>query len=187
MKKRSNIFSVFLTGFILSAILFNSCNKSSNPEEYSGPCGAEHKPSIEAGNNIDPMTTVNFTNFIIDGEANVGWKIECTNVCTAQHSTVDVNITVKDVYGIRIEATILYGILRERPITLSKVHSSDLVNYEGSDDFGIKDYYGDSPGEFTLIVSMYFPSANNHWSDDSMFVSNNVADLHLSAWYRQVK
>lgn len=187
MKRNSIIFFGFLVGIILSAVLVNSCHKSSIPGEYSGPCGSEHRPSIVAGNNVDPMSKATHTNFIVNGDANVGWKIECKNVCTAQHSTVSVNISTNDLYGITIEATILYGILRERPITLSKVNTSGLVYYSGYDDFGIKDYYGDSPGEFTLIVSMNFPSANNHWSDDSMYVSNNVTSLNLSAWYREPK
>ena len=53
-----------------------------------------------------------------------------------------------------------------------------MSGLKGSDRFGMKDHYGDSPGEFTLIVSMYFPSANTTWDADSIFVADNVVNFY---------
>ncbi len=185
MKKFPNTLLFFLILLAALSVLNSSCNKSGTTET-SEPCGAEKHPDYYISNG-EAMEYAGFTNFIVNGEANVAWKISAANVCTAEHSSVRVSISVKDLPGIRIEATVLYGILRERPIQLSKTELGNALQYDGSDEFGIKDYYGDSPGEFDFILTMYFPSANTHWDVDSAFVADNVLKIEMYTYYNVIK
>ena len=188
MKMYLKSFCRLFPAVTLITLVLNSCD-TLKPTDENNPCGSEKSPyiSVDGSYVTNAMLKATFTNFIVNGEANVAWQIDCTNVCTAEHSDVSVKINVRDVPDIRIEATVLYGFLRERPITLTHTDLGNNVLYQGSDNFGIKDYYGDSPGEFNLILTMYFPSANTNWSADSMYVSNNVIELFMIAHYSDAK
>lgn len=180
MKQYQN--KLFLITSVLGIIFFSfiSCDVNNNSNGDDSPCGDRLYSNLIGGG----MENYAYTDFIVDGNASVSWRVNCQNVCTAEHSNVRVEISVDDPSGISVEATVLYGVLRERSINLTK--SIDLFgdyHFFGEDDFGIKDYYGESPGEFTLLLTMYFPSQNSTWSADSMFVANNVEDYSLDAFY----
>lgn len=176
MTKRFVILSVSFSLF--AALFIFSCDATSSSGD-SGPCPND---GIGIVNSVG-MGRYSYTNFAVNGEASVSWKVDCKDVCTAEHSTVSFQMTVRNVQGIRMEAVILYGILRERPVALSASNLGSTIEYTGSDSFGIKDYYGEGPGDFTALLTMYFPSSNSSWSADSSFVANNVITTYINAHY----
>lgn len=178
MKQKHVFLLTFLAGFILFSN--QSCDLVKSKEENKSPCGKRLLSGL-AGRGMDNYA---YTNFIVNGNASVSWRVNCQNVCTAVHSTPSISLSISNAPGITAKAIILYGYGRERPITLNKtIDRFGNYEFEGFEDFGIKDYYGESPGEFTLLLTMSFPSYNSTWSADSMFVVNNVIDYSMDVFY----
>ncbi len=180
MKNYLNRHFLITSMFAIIFFSFISCDINNNSKEDASPCGDRLLSNL-TGKGMDNYA---YTNFIVNGDASVSWRVNCQNVCTAVHSTALISFTISKAPGITVQATILYGILRERPITLNKtIDWLGHYEFKAFEDFGIKDYYGESPGEFTLLLTMSFPSENSTWSADSMFVANNVLDYSLDVFY----
>lgn len=175
------------TSFILPLLLISvicflnlSCDLVKSKDDNESPCpNTKLEPLYGCG-----MQNYAYTNFIVSGTASVSWRVNCQNVCTAEHSRVKVGIDVSNNPNIRVEAIILYGIQRERKIFLKKGLFINTYKYDGEETFGIKDYYGESPGEFTVLLTASFPSANTSWSEDSAFVANNIYCYFIESYYK---
>lgn len=78
-------------------------------------------------------------------------------------------------------------ILWEQSLTLSRSNDGLTRVWKGSDEFGLKQVYGDSGvGEFTLSATLDFPYQGSFEADTAYFFQN-VLNVTLEADYRATK
>ncbi len=124
------------------------------------------------------------TNFANEegSQASISWKIEQKDVCTKRHSNLDALFRVREEVAdqVSFKVVVWYGIFKEYPLTLTRRQDGNMVVFEGSREFGIRDVYGDGPGEFSIFADMYFPSTG-YWDTDSAYVDFNLRNLKIGA------
>jgi len=114
------------------------------------------------------------------------WSLQCDNVCTAIHSDVDVGVNLVKDAPVTVAASIWYGIMKERPIQLTKTDLGNNEQYSGGDNFGIKDVYGGDPGMYIIDLKVSFSSTGDY-DGDIDFVNANVLSGFLQSEYYHPK
>ena len=162
-----------------------SCDSGGNAPDDG--CGSYQIGKIQGGIHnpgskpIVPLaSSTNFAN--AEGtQASISWKLEHKNVCTKVHSKASISFSIRNQYAdaISVNAVIWYGILKERPMNFTRSVDGTTIELSAWDEFGIRDLYGDGPGEFYLFVDMLFPSTG-YWDSDSAFVEDNLLRLDIN-------
>jgi hypothetical protein len=105
-------------------------------------------------------------------------------VCATRHSNVEYEIRVEALEGFTVEAIVLYGINRLRTLPDDYSVENGIHVIKGSDNFGVRDVYGDEPGEWSFIVAIEFPYQGST-AADSAYIETNVLGGEMKAeWWR---
>lgn len=107
-------------------------------------------------------------------------------VCARVHSWVKYEMRLHALADFNVEALVFYGANRQSRLPQAYPPSRGSIVLSGEDNLGVRDVYGDHPGEWTFMVIAEFPHQGST-SAYSAFLSLNIQSGAMSAECWQFK
>lgn len=169
--QRSRISRGSLAAFA-ALLLVAGCSGVTEPD----PCGQRVIPQ-------QPLTLGNFGSYFHwEDPSEAGWVISAMGVCAHRHSNVDYELRVQALEGVSVDPFLLYRIGRNRTLPDNYSVENGVHVLKGSDNFGIRDFYGDEPGEWTFMVVVEFPYQGSTAADSAYIAGNFVGGDMKAEW-----
>jgi hypothetical protein len=154
-------------------LLVAGCSGVTEPD----PCGQRVTPQ-------QPLTLANLGSYFHwDDTSEAGWVISAMGVCAHRHSNVEYELRVQALEGVSLDPFVLYGVGRIRTLPDNYSVENGVHVLKGSDNFGIRDYYGDEPGEWTFMVVVEFPYQGSTAADSAYIAGNFVGGEMKAEWW----
>jgi len=174
--KKIYILFVFLPLFFV--LNSSSCSDDSNPVETN--CG-EKKNDLINSSGATGMHQLSVTPGQ-DPVATATWRIEHGSVCTYEHVSFSIEVEINAAYAdtFAVESFVLLNPLYIPQIQLSKSVNYETGNafYRGNQDVGLKQVFGEGPGEFTFFLELSFPSTGDT-NQDTEFINQAVKKVYI--------
>ncbi len=162
---------------VLASLFVTGCASTTEPEM----CGSRKTPQ----KSLDLQHLTHFQ--MLDEEtATAAWGITAGSVCTHEHANVEYELSLHSLAGFEVEGVVVYGGNRIRELPQEFQSEGGLWVYSGKDNFGVRDVFGDGPGDWTFIVVVAFPHQGSAQAD-SLFLSSNIESGQMSAEYWEHK
>jgi hypothetical protein len=167
--------SVASLAAVVALLLSAGCSELTEPEA----CGQRMTPRV-------PLTLASLDKYHgpVGDFTQAAWSIRVNGVCTDIHSNVEYEVRIQALAGFTVAPYVLYGLnrLRELPDDYSREEGIHILS--GSDNFGIRDVYGDGPGEWTFLLTIRFPYQGSTAADSAYIESNIVGGEMRAEWWR---
>lgn len=126
-----------------------------------------------------------FTTYLEGDTRHFYFSQAAEHICPHKHIDITFEFIAKQqIENFSIEASVLYLILYDRPVTMNKV--GDLT-WRGTDNFGIKHAFGDYEGDIFSILDFSFPTRGDEMLDRNLFLFDIVHQCSIKIQYKAYK
>lgn len=171
------IFVIFILTPLVLVLNSSSCNEDTNPVESN--CGTKQSRTINSSGITDVYQ------ISVDGGSQIAtatWRIHSTNVCTYEHVSFNIEVEINAAYAdtFTAQSSVLLNPLYIPQIPLTKSVNWETGNafYRGTGDVGLKQVFGEGPGEFTYFLELSFPSTGNT-NQDNEFIIQAIKNVSI--------
>ena len=155
-------------------LVATACSSLTETDE----CGKRFTPRV-------PLTLATMGDYYgpLGNVSQASWVILVDGVCAHRHSTVEYEVRLQALAGVAVDPFVIYGVNRVRTLPDNYRVEDGIHVLSGSDNFGVRDVFGDEPGQWTFIVTVEFPYQGSGAADSAYIHTNIVGGEMKAEWW----
>ena len=173
---------VLTISFLFNCEFIEKITKSGDNDKCGADRTAEKKDESPAAGLPLPNP---FTTYLDGDVRHFYFSLSVEHICPHEHIDIEFYVILKkQIENLSMEASVLYFVLYDRPITMTKVGN---LTWKGTDNFGIKHAFGNNEGDIYSILDLSFPTRGDEMLDRNYLLLDIVHQCSIKIQYKKFK